>query len=107
MRFLIPLVIGVLLVACGGGGDTENTLSLRGGDTTEEQFRTDMRAFLIGGVDDAKAFCDSLDGLSNTEIAETLKAVNEKRGVIPKQSPDPADEAIAGGIVKEECNRIN
>lgn len=95
----------ILLAACSGGSE-KTALRLRGGTYTEDEYRTEIRSFLTGMSDSAK-FCGSLKGLSNREVADTLKAINDRRSVTPKQDANPADEERAAAIVLEECARIN
>jgi len=101
MKWVCLLVIA--LVAACSGSDSEDSFTLSGGTYTEDEFRTEMRAFLLNT--DAEAFCQQLTDLSGREIADALIAFN--RGTTPIQSPNPDDEARAGEIVKEECGRID
>jgi hypothetical protein len=114
MRFVLVFIAALSVFACGGGdndgsgdggGDAQGSLTLRGGTYTEEEFRTEIRALLISV--DSDIICASLAGLSGRQVADALKVVNDQQGVTPFQDPDPNDEARAGEILLEECNRIN
>lgn len=105
MRLFIPLAICVLFAACGNSDSKNEALTLGGGDFTEEEFRIEVRGALAG-VDSA-AFCQALDGLSDSEAAQAISASQRQRGQTPKQDADPDDVTTAGEIVKEECDRIN
>jgi hypothetical protein len=114
MRFVLVLIAALSVVACGGGdngssgdggADAQGSLTLRGGEYTEEEFRTEIRSLL--STVDSDVICASLAGLSGRQVADALGVVSEQQGVTPFQEPDPDDEARAGEILLEECERIN
>lgn len=94
MRLFIPLAICVLFAACGGSASP-----------AEDEYRIQMRTYLA--QIDSVAFCKSLDGLSNREVADILLSVNAQEGDTEKPGITSDDEERAGEIVKEECDRIN
>lgn len=104
MRSLIPLAICVAFAACGSADSNSETLTLRDGTYTEDEYRSEIRTFLVGI--DASAFCQSLNGLSNEEVSAALKAHNDDLGRTPKQEADPDDDRRATEIILEECDRI-
>jgi hypothetical protein len=114
MRFVLALIAALLVLSCGGGdsggsgdggGDAQGSLTLRGGNYTEEEFRTEIRSLL--STVDSDIICASLEGLSGRQVADALEVVSEQQGVTPFQDPDPDDEARAGEILLEECDRAN
>jgi hypothetical protein len=114
MRFVLVLIAALSVVACGGGdngdngdggGEAQGSLNLRGGTYTEEEFRTEIRSLL--STVDSDIICASLAGLSGREVADALEVVTRQQGITPFQDGDPDDEARAGEILLEECNRMN
>lgn len=84
MRLLgTALVIGVLLAACGGSdSDPDRILQIGGVDRTEREWRTTLRAgALRDGKIQAEWFCQSFDGLSETEAADLLASSLELEGL--------------------------
>jgi hypothetical protein len=113
MRFVLVIIAALSVLACGGGdnggsgggGDAQGSLNLRGGTYTEEEFRTEIRSLL--STVDSDIICASLEGLSGRQVADALDVVTRQQGITPFQDGDPDDEARAGEILLEECNRIN
>lgn len=107
MRILLlvaALAVAALAVACSGSNEpSERILHLGGGDFTESEARTETRAFLMRPG--AESFCQSLEGLSNEEIAEVMADIKEEAGT-DIQEAVWEDRVIAAGILKEECERI-
>lgn len=101
-----------LAVACGGSSTSttepsaqpsQSVLHLSSGDTTEAEFRTQIRAALLSaGSGD---FCRSLQGLSDTDAAAAIVAAQEGMAT-PVQEAVQADRERAAAITKEECQRI-
>ena len=90
MRFVLALIAALSVLSCGGGdsggsgdggGDTQGSLTLRGGNYTEEEFRTEIRSLL--STVDSDIICASLEGLSGRQVADALAVVSEQQGVTP------------------------
>jgi hypothetical protein len=124
------VVTSLAVFGCGGGGGDE-TLHLRDGDISREDYVTFYRSFLesLG----TPAFCPKIQGLSVDEVLEAAtedsgpgsSAVpSEKRTVtidvwgpvfesaegfqkVPGQTPDPDDAREVAQIVIDECERIS
>ena len=94
-----------LAAACGGNGaESERVLVLGGGDYTEVEFRSDVRALFVALGSDG--FCNGPPGVSDEEIADWVSAARESAGGELNQTPEPADRVRAGAIFREECERI-
>lgn len=103
MRYIV-IVLLLAVAACGSSEEGDDTLTLWTRDYTADEYRTEIRAFLIGNT----VLCHALDGLSDSEIIETVKAANEQMGQTPHpgRQADPEDAERAGGIIRDECQRV-
>lgn len=112
---ILSVAIGCGSSAGGSSSGEDRVLHLGGYDITESGLRTYFRSVLL--EPGADQFCTGLQGLSEQEIIDTVRAANA--GVtpspddipsggtaVPDQTPVPEDSMRAAGIIKAECERI-
>ena len=98
------IVLGVLLVACGGDGDDdqERILQLGGGNLTESELRATLQEADFSDPDIA-AVCDLLDRLGPNEAADFIMNLPPSEDVAWLQNAPGDDRIRALTILDEEC----
>jgi len=120
MLRLIAACIGagaiLLLVACGGGGDGDRLLELRGYDIAESDYRTAIRSQFLNPLH--AGICPSLVGLSPADVVELADIEDDAPEETPEETPPPGstvkpdqvgeegDKVRAAEIILEECDRL-
>jgi hypothetical protein len=118
MKFLVVVAaVGIIFAyGCGGsgGGEDDDTLTLRNMDVTAEEYRSGIRKLFLSEPGSG-AFCQNLQGLAPQEVIDVLAETGEppetpspyfEATFSPGQEPDEGDSLIAAGIILEECARI-
>ena len=114
MRIFLLCAVA-LLVACGGGDDqADELLHLEGFDITPDNYRTTIRELFLES--DAQSFCNGIQGLSPSEVVDTLDPPDEESVTasdVPSratplldQAGDADDKEAAAAIIIAECARI-
>src|SRR3989304_10631970 len=80
-RYGILMLLGVLAIGCASSPGNGEILHLRGGDISEDNYRSATRSHFLEAQSYAEALCNSADGLSWQEVLDLVRPTDTPKDI--------------------------